>query len=127
ESFAKKPWPVSELTNNIDAIILGLMSKAKAGEWVGEDGWGAGSWGGYFYLQTVAKIADMPMELVWKAADKLIAAQQIRLEGAVVQEYREPRPPGEDGLGNYMPIPHDNPDCILERGFRIKAWQPRNS
>lgn len=120
-------YPDSELTRNLDAIILDLIEKAKAGEWVGEDGGGAGFWGGYFYLGVVAKIADTRMRSVWEAAGRLVDAKLISLEGAVVQDHRESTPDGEDGLGKYMPIPFDRPEGVLARGYRIKAWQPRNS
>jgi hypothetical protein len=70
------------------------------------------------------------METVWKAANKLVADERISFEGSVVCDYHA-QPPrlgaaGDDSLGLHMPIPFNNPDGILEGGYRIKAWQPRN-
>ncbi|MBI5153116.1 MAG: hypothetical protein HZA36_01520 [Parcubacteria group bacterium] len=74
-------------------IVCDLIEKVKAGEFIGEDGSGAEFWGGYFYLQTLASILDLPMSEIWKEADPLIEQKKISLEGAVVQKYRRPPPP----------------------------------
>ncbi|MEK7065974.1 MAG: hypothetical protein AAB965_00180, partial [Patescibacteria group bacterium] len=48
----------------IPEIILDLIKKAKAGEFL-EDGSGANFYCGYFYLETVADIVDAPMRNIW--------------------------------------------------------------
>lgn len=81
-------------------IILDLITKAKAGEWL-EQGTGALFWGGYYYVQTVQAITDAPWESVWEAVHALVAEQRISLEGAVVQDYREPEPPEWTEYGRF--------------------------
>jgi hypothetical protein len=102
-------------TEELEAIMLDLMEKAKAEEFLEGTG-GARFWGGYYYLQTVASIADLPMKSVWDATDKMIADKKIQLEGAVVQPYFEPAPPTWE------------PHTSIERdGYRIVASLPTHS
>ena len=75
------------------AIMFDLMEKAKAGEFLGESGSGASFYGGYYYLQTVASIMNVPMGSMWDIAYRLANEKKISLDGAVVQPYREPNPP----------------------------------
>ncbi len=89
DMFGKWGHPNEE---ELEAIMLDLIEKAKADEFL-EGTTGAQSWGGYYYLQTVASIADVPMASIWKTTDKLIDDKQIQLEGNVVQPYTEPNPP----------------------------------
>lgn len=84
---------VSFLPQLTDKIVRDLIKKAKAGEFIGEDGNGAEFWGGYFYLQTLAGILDQPMRDIWEEVDKLVTQKKISLEGAVVQKYRKPPAP----------------------------------
>jgi hypothetical protein len=81
-------------------IILDLVTKAKAGEWL-EQGTGALFWGGYYYVQTVQAITDAPWETVWEVVRALAAEGQISLEGAVVQDYREPDAPEWTEYGRF--------------------------
>jgi hypothetical protein len=76
----------------VEAIMFDLMDKAQAEEFL-ESTSGARFWGGYYYLQTVAAITDLPMKRVWEIAYKMQDAKKIGLEGAVVQPYREPNQP----------------------------------
>ena len=77
------------LIQHIPEIVADLIQKAKAGEFL-EDGNGAAFWGGYFYLQTLAEIVDLPMSEIWKEAGRLVKNKKINLEGAVVQDYQDP-------------------------------------
>lgn len=79
-------------TEELEAIMLDLMQKAKAEEFL-EGTSRARFWGGYYYLQTVASITDLPMKSVREASDKMIADKKMQLEGAVVQPYFETAPP----------------------------------
>lgn len=89
EMFGK--WGVLS-EEEIEAIMFDLMEKARAEEFLEATG-GAGFWGGYYYLQTVAAITGLPMETVWEVARKMEDKKKIRLEGAVVQPYRDPTSP----------------------------------
>jgi len=112
EMFGRWGHPGPE---ELEAIMLDLMEKAKEEEFL-EGTSGARFWGGYYYLQTVASIADLPMKNVWEAADKMIADKKIQLEGAVVQPYFEPAPPTWESHGS------------LERnGYRVVASLPTHS
>ncbi len=84
---------ISFLPDHTPQIVRDLIKKVKAGEFIGEDGSGAGFWGGYFYLQTLAGILDLPMGEIWKEVGSLVEQKKISLEGAVVQTYRKPPPP----------------------------------
>lgn len=81
------------LARHTKEIILDLIEKAKAGEWVGEDTNGASFWGGYFYLQTVAAITGEFIGHLWGDVYELMAEKKIGLDGAVIQPYVEPPPP----------------------------------
>lgn len=74
-------------------IILDLIEKVKAEEFIGEDGGGASFYGGYFYLQTVAAITDLFVGHLWDDVYALMADEKVGLDGAVIQPYREPPPP----------------------------------
>lgn len=79
------------LRQHVPEIMLDLIEKVKAGEFI-EDGGGAGFWGGYFYLQTVAKITDQFLGNLWEDVRRLVEEKKIGLEGAVITPYREPPP-----------------------------------
>lgn len=81
------------LKRNVGPIILDLIDKAKAGEFIGEDTSGAHFWGGHFYLQTVAAITGLFVGHLWEDVYELMAQEEIGLEGAVIQDYVEPPPP----------------------------------
>lgn len=74
-------------------VVLDLVDKAIAGEWL-ENGSGAAFYGGHFYFQTVASILDMPMAEVAETIYKMVARHEIKLDGAVVKSYSPP-PPAE--------------------------------
>lgn len=86
--FNIAPGDSFALHNKVEEIVLDLIKKAKAGEFL-EDGNGASFWGGYFYLQTLAAIVDPSMNF-WEAGKLLVKNKKISLEGAVVQDYQEP-------------------------------------
>lgn len=103
----------------IKAIMLDLIAKREADEFV-EATNGAEFWGGHYYLQTVAEVLDVPMEYIWKATHQLQAEKRIRLEGMVVQTYREP----------YKALtyePQAAPEAVLhhERPDKVWAMVPR--
>lgn len=83
---------VFSLYEHIEEIIFDLIAKVKANEFIGENGNGAEFWGGYFYLQTLAEILELPMDQISEIADRLVEEKKIQLEGAVVQDYYEPPP-----------------------------------
>jgi hypothetical protein len=95
-------------------VLLDLVERARAGEWLGESGAGANFWGGYLYLQTFADIAELPMSLAWPIADGLVNDKRISLEGAVVQDYREPPAPEERGAVWASKL-DDRYECRVER------------
>lgn len=82
-----------DLWDKVPEIILDLIKKGKAGEWLSEGSSGAHDWGGYFYLQTVQEITGIPYDQLWNHVHKMYADKQIQLEGMVVQEYTEPPEP----------------------------------
>ena len=93
----QKRFKISEgdsfaLHEKVEEIILDLIEKVKAGEFV-EDGTGASFWGGYFYLQTVEAITDQFLGHLWEDVHRLVLKKKIGLEGAVIQPYRKPPPP----------------------------------
>ena len=81
------------LLDHVPEVVLGLIEKDKAGEFIGEGSNGAHFWGGHLYMQTVAAITGMPMSELWKVMDLMQAEKQISLEGCVIQEYSEPPEP----------------------------------
>lgn len=95
-------------------ILLDLIERARAGEWLGESGAGANFWGGHFYIQTFADIVELPPSVAWPTADKLVAEKRISLEGAVVQDYREPPAPEERG-SVWESTLDDRYECRVER------------
>lgn len=94
QMLAQMGYPDAE---ELEAIMLDLVEKAKASEFL-EGTNGVHSAGGCYYLQTVASIADMPMDIVWETANKMAADKKIQLEDMVVQPYSEPAasPEGSD-------------------------------
>lgn len=78
---------------HIKLVILDLIEKVKAEEFIGEDTNGASFYGGYFYLQTVAEITDRYLGHLWETVHEMMEAKQIGLDGAVIQPYTEPPPP----------------------------------
>lgn len=80
------------LHRKVEEIILDLIGKVKAGEFV-ESGSGAAFWGGYFYLQTVADITDQFFGHLWEDVHRMVWDKKIGLEGVVIQPYRKPPPP----------------------------------
>lgn len=113
-------------------IILDLVTKAKAGEWL-EEGTGAMFWGGYYYVQTVQAITDAPWKSVWDAVRALVDERRISLEGAVVRDHREPEIPGweecfrvetEDGwLGiAWLPAHGD-----MDSEWKLEVFRPDRS
>jgi hypothetical protein len=81
------------LTSRLPEIFSDLARKVEAGEFIGESTGGARFYGGWFYLQTVAAITDIPIGMMWDTAYELVAEKKIGLDGAVVLPYREPPPP----------------------------------
>lgn len=81
-----------DIDEDMEKVAFELIDKVKAGEWL-ETNDGASFWGGYYYLQTLAAVTDLPMKKIWEFADKMVAEKKISLEGAVVQEYYEPPAP----------------------------------
>ncbi len=92
------------LLDHVPEIIFDLIEKAKAGEFIGEDGGGAACYGGFFYVQTIGEIIGREISAgenislndqfaIWKIVRKLIDKKKIDLLGAIVQPYREPSPP----------------------------------
>lgn len=76
-------------SENIKAVLMDLIEKSKAGEFL-EGSNGASFWGGYLYLQTLAEVMDLSVAAVRKATAELVEDNVIRMEGMVVQLYREP-------------------------------------
>lgn len=89
------------LHDKVPEIIMDLIEKNKAGEFIGEGSNGAEFWGGHFYLQTVQSITGISYEGLWKHVHKMVADKQIQLEGMVVQEYYEPPEPQWGEYGRY--------------------------
>lgn len=81
--------------DHVQDVILDLVARSQNNPafFIGEPGSGAQFWGGYFYLQTVAKITGHYIGHLWEDVHDLVAGKEIGLEGAVIQEYREPPPP----------------------------------
>lgn len=117
------------LKRNAQAIILDLVEKAKAGEFIGEDGNGASFWGGYFYLQTVAAITDVFIGHLWEDVHALMKKKKIGLDGAVIQPYRKPPPPKweeylrieEDGYIGIALLPGHRD---MAREWKLKVLRP---
>jgi len=72
-------------------IILDLLAKTVEGNiWIGETHNGARFWGGGYYLQTAADIAEVDYQDMRQAAHELVDEEKIFLEGAVVCYPRNP-------------------------------------
>lgn len=71
----------------IPEVILDLIKKDKANEFISEQGNGAHFWGGHFYLQTVQEITGADWDEIWSAVTQMQLNKQIQLEGMLVQEY----------------------------------------
>jgi hypothetical protein len=96
-------------------IMLDLMEKAKAGEWLESSG-GAQFWGGHYYLQTVQEITGYDWDDIWRATHYMMAQKELSLEGMVVQTYREPPAPRWDPCVSYE-----------ASGWRVTAALPAHS
>lgn len=92
ERYKEEGGDYFALRRHVPDIIIDLIEKVKAGEFV-EDGSGAEFWGGYFYLQTVARITDQFLGHLWEDVHRLCTEKKISLDGAVITPYREPPPP----------------------------------
>lgn len=112
-------------------IILDLVAKAKAGEWL-EQGTGAVDWGGYYYVQTVQAITNAPWKTVWEVIGVLETESKISLQGSIVCDYREPEVPGweeysrieVDGWLGIIWIPaHDD----MESEWKLEVFRPNRS
>ena len=79
----------SALRERVPEVILDLIAKDKAGEFIGEGTNGAHFWGGHLYVQTAAAITGKPMQKIWVDIHAMVANKQIQLEGCVIQEYYE--------------------------------------
>lgn len=82
----------SSMHTHFDEVVLDLIEKVKANEFVGEDGGGARFYGGYLYLQTVADVLDISMGMAWDRLYGMIEAKKVGVDGAVILPYREPPP-----------------------------------
>ena len=71
-------------TERLQAAIIDLIAKDKAGEFIGEGTNGAHFWGGHFYLQTVGEITGVDLPDLWPCVDTMVARKQIQLDGMVV-------------------------------------------
>lgn len=113
ERFVKaNPNSWKGLSGYIKEIVLDMITKGEAGEWL-EDSDGAGFWGGYFYLQTVAAITGEYIGHLWSPVYEMLDQKLIGLDGAVVKSYSESPPPKwteelrieEDGLVGIAKLP----------------------
>ena len=126
-----------------EEIIFDLIEKVRANEFIGEDD-SAMLYDGYFHLPTLGNIINMPMNVIWKIAEKLVVEKKISLQGNMVQDYREPLPPSWEeyfrieknnliGIaylpGHYdmrqqwkLEILKDNIEC--QEGFFPLSWGP---
>lgn len=84
------------LWDHIPEIMLDLIEKDKAGEFIGEGSEGAHFWGGHFYLQTVNAVTEIPYDKLWDQVNAMVQDKKIQIEGMVVQEYREAPAPQWD-------------------------------
>ena len=98
----------------IRAVVLDLIERCKAGE-VLETNNGARFWGGYYYVQSVCEILQLPMKDVLPVIDAMCEDKVIGLEGMVVQPYREPVKPMRYESLKDAPVPtfyEEKPDKI---------------
>lgn len=80
------------------SVMMDLIEKDQAGEFIGETHNGAHFWGGHYYVQTAVDIAGIgegqesaeSWRDVWSVLDRMQVDKQIQLNGMVVQEYYEP-------------------------------------
>lgn len=108
--------PDNAMYEAIQAIALDLIERSKAGEWL-EGNSGASFWGGHYYLQTLAEIAQVSMRDIWQYADRMCSDKKIDLEGAVVQEYFDPPEPA-----------WSEPALVYELdGWKVSAALPNHS
>jgi hypothetical protein len=92
--------------SQIEGIILDLMERGRAGEWL-KGANPAHFWGGYFYLQLVEDITGFSWDNIHAATRSLYKQKKIDLEGMVVQEYSEP----------------PEPKWELAVGFEVDGWK----
>lgn len=95
ERYDPAAWnnPTYVLLPHFSEIVFDLIERVKADEFIGEDGNGASFWAGYFYLGTLAEILGQFVGHLWPKVYAMVAAKEIGLDGAVIQEYTEPPPP----------------------------------
>jgi hypothetical protein len=82
----------SGLKDYLREITLDLIEKGQAGEWL-ESNDGAATYGGYFYLQTLATITGEYMGHLWEDMYLLMEEKLIEIDGTVVKSYTKPPPP----------------------------------
>jgi hypothetical protein len=101
---------------HIKEVILDLMEKDKAGEFIGESSNGAHFWGGHFYIQLVMEITGADPQTIWPVIHKMKKNKQIDLEGFVIQTYDKPPEPTWD---EYNKLEMD--------GLTVTAFTPGHS
>lgn len=103
----------SEITaSEFEVVMMDMILKAKSGEFL-ESGNGAQSWGGYFYIQTLAKVLEIGEFDAFSFANVMIKDKKILLNGAIVQDYSDP------------PEPEWEPYMNLENnGYTVTASMP---
>ncbi len=127
------------LQEKIPEIIFDLIRRVKAGEFV-EDGGGAASYGGYFYVQTIASILGCAIAegenfilhdpfTIWQKVRELVEDKKIDLEGAIIQLYRKPKSPAwkellkikDAGWTGVASLPaHSKMKCE----WKLELWRP---
>jgi hypothetical protein len=101
---------------NVKTVMLDLIEKDKAEEFL-EASNGAHFYGGHYYLQTVNEITGIPFTEIWQAVSDLQEQNKIRLNGMVVQEYREP-----EKIEQYNS--ETMPEVIYYQEKDDKVWAP---
>ncbi len=120
----------SSLENHIPEIVMDVIKKVKAGEFV-EDGAGAGFYGGYFYVQTIRSIlGDIKdsMKLVWESVREMQDDKKITLEDSIVTKYRAPPPPEwSEHLrvrnGDWIGVAYLPAHSRMEQVWELEAFQ----
>lgn len=98
--------PVTTYNERMRLVILDLMARAEAGGWLEESN-GARFYGGLFYAQTFAAVADITLGSVWQHLDRLVLDERIVLDGAVVKPF----------------TPTPEPAWVLHDTTTIKGWR----
>lgn len=107
----------------IPEVILDLIKKDKANEFITEQGNGAHLWGGHFYLQTVHEITGADWDAIWSAVTQMQLNKQIQLEGMVVQEYTEPPEPHWDEYCRFAYEDYTGVALLPSHGRMDQSWQ----